>query len=244
MSKSKSQITIKNGIKELGIFAKERDALVSSLVVADIFDKDHKNVLRDIRTIITNLEELKKDDQDLGLLKFVQSYYKNSQNKKQPCFNMDRIAFTILAMGFAGKEALKFKLMYTKAFNEMEKIIATRGYTKEGNKLMASTIKKYIGDNSYSPENDLINRAVLGISSSTFREMMNLKPSEAIRDHLEDSILENLDKAQEFNSNLIIAGKDYAERKDTIEQRFKNVKKVTIIPKPSRMDLNNKEELI
>ena len=76
---------------EYGIFADAHDtARVDSLFVAEFFEKNHKEVLRDIRKII---------DPTSGLSDFAPSSYTNNQNKKQPCYCMTRDGFTMLAMG-------------------------------------------------------------------------------------------------------------------------------------------------
>ena len=51
---------------------------------------------------------------------FYESTYVNSQNKKQPMYLMNRDGFTLLAMGFTGEKALKWKIKYIAAFNAME----------------------------------------------------------------------------------------------------------------------------
>lgn len=51
---------------------------------------------------------------------FDETTYVNEQGKEQPMFFMNRDGFTLLAMGFSGEKALKFKVDYINAFNEME----------------------------------------------------------------------------------------------------------------------------
>lgn len=87
--------------------------LVSSLEVAKNFGKNHQHVMRDIR----NLREGVQNWTDL----FYESTYVHEQNKQQyPMYLMNRDGFTLLAMGFTGKDALEWKLKYIQAFNEME----------------------------------------------------------------------------------------------------------------------------
>lgn len=74
--------------------------MASSLVVAELFEKHHKNVLRDIN-------ELEIPD-DYRQLNFEPSSYLNKQNKEQPPFNMTRDGFSLLAMGFTGKKAMEW----------------------------------------------------------------------------------------------------------------------------------------
>lgn len=93
-------------------------ALTDSLLVAKKFGKEHKDVLKAIRNLIEG------SAQNCAVLEmFSESSYFNEQNKEQPMFIMNRDGFTLLVMGFNGKDALKFKLDYIKAFNQMEKSI-------------------------------------------------------------------------------------------------------------------------
>ncbi len=55
---------------------------------------------------------------------FVETIYVNEQNRQEyPMFIMNRDGFTLLAMGFTGKKAMRFKLDYIAAFNAMEKAL-------------------------------------------------------------------------------------------------------------------------
>lgn len=84
----------------------------SSRDIAEHFGKRHDNVLRDI-------ENLKKD-----LLNFEEMFFDteipDSYGRPQRAYLMNRDGFTLLAMGFTGKEALEWKIKYINAFNAME----------------------------------------------------------------------------------------------------------------------------
>lgn len=94
------------------VIMKDRQAVTSSLNVAEGFEKEHRNVLRDI-------DSLKKD-----VLNFEQMFFEanepDSYGRERRVVYMNRDGFTILAMGFTGKKALQFKLKYIEAFNQME----------------------------------------------------------------------------------------------------------------------------
>lgn len=95
------------------VVIQNRNAVTSSLVVSESFGKEHKHVLRDI-------DEIKGGVQNWTDL-FYESTYIHPQNKQEyRMYYMNRDGFTLLAMGFTGKEALQFKLKYINAFNEME----------------------------------------------------------------------------------------------------------------------------
>ena len=90
--------------------------LTNSLLVAEKFGKEHKHVLDTIRELIQGCAETSADPM------FVETIYVNEQNRQEyPMFVMNRDGFTLLAMGFTGKKALKFKLDYIAAFNAMER---------------------------------------------------------------------------------------------------------------------------
>lgn len=87
--------------------------VVDSKSVAVNFQKRHDNVLRDIENIrkdVLNFEEM-----------FIESYTPDSYGRQQKIYLMNRDGFSLLAMGFTGKEALSWKLKYIEAFNQMEK---------------------------------------------------------------------------------------------------------------------------
>lgn len=97
------------------VIMKDRQAVTSSLDVAENFEKRHDNTLRDI-------DQLKKD-----VLNFEEMFFEanepDSYGRDRRVIYMNRDGFTILAMGFTGKKALQFKLKYIEAFNNMEEHI-------------------------------------------------------------------------------------------------------------------------
>jgi Rha family phage regulatory protein len=103
--------------QNLGLIIRDGKAVVSSRDVARVFEKEHKNVLKDIREL--------KVSSEFGRLNFEQSSYANEQNKEQPEYLMTRDGFTLLAMGYTGERAMKFKEAYIAAFNEMEQRLKT-----------------------------------------------------------------------------------------------------------------------
>lgn len=95
------------------VIMKDRQAVTSSLNVAENFDKQHKHVLEAIDELVRVVE----NSADL----FYEDTYIHPQNKQEyRVIYMNRDGFTILAMGFTGKKALQFKLKYIDAFNKME----------------------------------------------------------------------------------------------------------------------------
>ena len=90
---------------------------VSSLDIAEHFCKQHKNVLAAIHK--TALE----CPPEFNELNFKPVEYADLKGEMRPMYQLSRDGFTLLAMGFAGKKALAWKLRYIEAFNAMEKAL-------------------------------------------------------------------------------------------------------------------------
>lgn len=86
----------------------------TSLNVAKHFGKQHKNVLRDIERIKTDLDE------NFNQLNFEPVDYLDAKGELRPAYQLTRDGFTLLAFGFTGKRALAWKVKYIQAFNAME----------------------------------------------------------------------------------------------------------------------------
>lgn len=97
------------------VIMKDRQAVTSSLQVADNFEKRHDHILRDI-------DGVEKDVPNFGEM-FFETSEPDSYGRERRVIYMNRDGFTILAMGFTGKKALQFKLKYIEAFNQMEEHI-------------------------------------------------------------------------------------------------------------------------
>lgn len=100
------------------VYANGAVALTNSILVAKKFDRNHRDVLDSIRELIRGCAENSADPM------FEETTYIHPQNgQAYPMFTMNRDGFTLLAMGFTGDKALRFKLDYIKAFNAMEETI-------------------------------------------------------------------------------------------------------------------------
>lgn len=70
------------------------DVQMTSLDIAELVGKEHKNVMRDIRNEIESLGN------EIGQLIFEQSTYTNSQNKEQPCYKFGKDGAMQLALKY------------------------------------------------------------------------------------------------------------------------------------------------
>lgn len=105
----------------------------TSLDVAKHFRKRHDNVLRDIK----NLE----CPEDFALLNFEECSRTGANNRPEPYVRMTRDGFTLLCMGFTGKEAMHWKVAYINAFNKMEQALIEQPDILSHNHLLQFAIK-------------------------------------------------------------------------------------------------------
>ncbi len=87
------------------------EILVDSRSVAENFGKEHGKVLRTIDDLVSQNRLTKT------MFHQCNREYRGQQFRY---FAMNRDGFSLLVMGFTGKEALQWKLKYIAAFNEME----------------------------------------------------------------------------------------------------------------------------
>lgn len=107
------------------VYLKNDEAVCDSLQVAEKFGKRHDKLIAEIRRMYGELIG-KRGAQNGGAKFFFESTYEN-RGKRYPMFLMTRDGFSLLVMGFTGKNALEWKLQYIKAFNQMEKLIREKG---------------------------------------------------------------------------------------------------------------------
>jgi len=66
-----------------------------------VFDKEHKNVLRDIREAIETIDRFDKDSKNIDNLKsegiyFIENVYRDKQNRTKPEYLLAKDGFTLV----------------------------------------------------------------------------------------------------------------------------------------------------
>lgn len=92
------------------------EPVASSREIAKRFGKEHRNVIQSIKNLSAENSAVTQ--------MFFKSEYTAGTGKKYPMYLMNRDGFSLLAMGFTGKEAVQWKLKYIAAFNAMEQQLA------------------------------------------------------------------------------------------------------------------------
>ena len=103
---------------EVNLYERDDNIWVSSLEIAKRFEKRHDNVLRDVRELVDQC------DNEFSRLNFEEIEYKDSYGRSQPMYEITRDGFSLLAMGFTGEKALKWKVKFIEAFSYMLDYIA------------------------------------------------------------------------------------------------------------------------
>lgn len=96
-----------------------KNKTLTSLEVAEMVEKEHKNLLRDIRDYVEQLGELKIEHTDF----FLESSYKSAQNKDLPCYLITRKGCEFIANKLTGVKGAKFTAGYINKFHQMEQEI-------------------------------------------------------------------------------------------------------------------------
>ena len=217
------------------VFLQNQQALTTSLKVAECFGKEHIHVMRDIRDLSKQLEDVS----NFGHM-FSESRYADSYGRQQPMFLMNRDGFTLLAMGFTGKKALKFKLAYIQAFNAMEAKLAelqseqwkeARLASKAGYKKLSATIQKLAryatACGSKTPEK---------VYYSNFARLINktLGINPKSRDILTHQQLYEIDRLQDIAAIIVdgnlAKGADYHQPYKECKAAFETYAQVAFIP--------------
>lgn len=89
----------------------DNDRVVTELkTVSEYFGKNHKDLIRNIKTILSYENTLKSE--------FIETTYKDVTGRTLPTYYITQKGFALLVMGFTGKRALKWKCAF---YDEFEK---------------------------------------------------------------------------------------------------------------------------
>ncbi|MHA7967740.1 Rha family transcriptional regulator [Paenibacillus sp. CAU 1782] len=100
------------------VFIENNRPVTDSLTVAEVFGKEHRNVMADIENQISKLIEA--GEKEWGALNFQHTQYQHPQNKQwYPKVDMTEDAFAIVAMSYVTAEAMKMKVRFLEEFKRM-----------------------------------------------------------------------------------------------------------------------------
>ncbi len=204
---------------------KEDVTVVTSLDVAETFEKEHYHVMEDIREI------QKKINTPIFSGLFYEGEYKASNGKKNPMYYMNRDGFTLLVMGYSGEKAMKFKLAYIHQFNAMEKALIDKIKEREKGIAVRQALTKALQQSNendrmhghaYAIYTNVIYKSVFGKDTKHLREEFSLSPRDDLRNCFGVEELREVQKAEMLVSSLIEYGWGYDAIKDFILNKVAN----------------------
>lgn len=208
------------------VYLKNDEAVCDSLQVAEKFGKRHDNVLQAIDNLLETLLKIEEPSK-----MFIASKRKADDGQYHRMYLMNRDGFSLLVMGFTGKNALEWKLQYIRAFNQMESFIRekstkmwieTRKAGKFTRKAEVDTIQKLV---EYAKEQGSSHAEKLYMIYSKLANKMSgiTKRDEAAVMQLNNlSLMENI-ILHEVNLG-IVKGKPYKEIYKDCRKRLEAVK--------------------
>ncbi|MDF9520795.1 ORF6C domain-containing protein [Bacillus cereus] len=110
-----SQLTVVN--EQALVFENNGKVVTDSLMIAEMFEKTHDNVLKDIR------KQIEYAGPEFSLVNFYESNYKNERGRKYLKYNLTEEAFTLVAMSYNTKEAVQMKIKFIEEFKRMKQHI-------------------------------------------------------------------------------------------------------------------------
>ena len=198
---------------------KEEVTVVTSLDVAETFEKNHRDVMESIRNIGEAISTA-----EFSALFYLDSY-KASNGKTNPMYLMTRDGFTLLAMGYNGDKAMKIKLAYIKQFNAMEKALIGKLKEREKgiavrqaltNALQQSQENERMHGHAYSTYTNIVYKAVFGKDAKHLREEYGISKKENLRDYFSEEELKAVQSVEMIVSGLVNCGWGYDQIKEFV----------------------------
>lgn len=186
-------------------------AWTTSLLIAEKFNKRHDTVLRAIRNLECSTEFMRHNFEEHG--------YVDGRGNVQPMYRISRDGFSMLAMGFTGKEAAAWKEKLIKAFNAMERQLLK---DSEEWKLVRDETKisiRQIGFALTETRMEVGKDTPAHIHSNEARMLKTIMAElfgVADRSAMNKAQLKALDNLQRMDSHLISKGLPYQERKEQL----------------------------
>lgn len=136
---------------------------IDSREVAEMVDKEHNKLMRDIRTYIEQLAQSKIGHGDF----FIESTYKDANNQSRPCFLVTKKGCEFIAHKLTGIKGTEFTAKYINRFHEMEDVI--QNHMPQGKELLAlaileaqKTIEELTGERQRLVEEVNVKNQVIG----------------------------------------------------------------------------------
>lgn len=203
---------------EVKKFGRGERAAVTSLDVAETFDKPHDKVMRDIRELGCS--------EEFNIANFGDITYTDSRNRQQKACVMTRDGFTLLVMGYTGELAMKFKEAYIKQFNAMEAILRGKLVEREKGIAVRQALTKALQQSNedarmhgqaYSTYTNCIYKVLFNMDANQLREKYGISKKDSLRDCFTQEELRAVQSMECLVSGLVDCGWEYSKVKEFIQ---------------------------
>ena len=99
-----------------------KNKTLTSMEVAEMVEKRHTDLLRDIRTYIDQIEEI-NERKIASVDFFLENTYLDKKGEERPCYLITRKGCEFIANKLTGVKGTKFTASYINRFHEMERVI-------------------------------------------------------------------------------------------------------------------------
>lgn len=107
-------------MKDLVIRSQQGRDVTTSLIVAEVFGKEHSKVCRDIENLSCS--------ESFNAANFGVISYIDSRGREQKAYEMTKDGFSFLVMGYTGEKAGQFKEAFINEFNRREMMLKSDDY--------------------------------------------------------------------------------------------------------------------
>ncbi|MBB6600950.1 Rha family transcriptional regulator [Bacillus pumilus] len=106
------------------VFVKENEAVTDSVAIAEMFGKNHDDVLKDVR------RQMEYAGIEFSLGNFSESNYTNSRGRTYPKYDLTEEAFALVVFSYNTKEAVQIKIRFIQEFKRMKEYIQSKEQPK------------------------------------------------------------------------------------------------------------------
>lgn len=96
------------------------DYWTTSTTIAEIFGKEHYNVLRDLEQAQKDALKFEGMSKNLPTFKLVESTYLDKYGRATKCYRINRSLFNYVVLAYQGDNAKLYRMMFIKAFEDLE----------------------------------------------------------------------------------------------------------------------------
>jgi Rha family phage regulatory protein len=152
-AKGNNSIIYSSSMRDLVFRGNDGMPATDSMMIAKTFGKRHADVIRSIENLLQEMVEISENEHQRNFALMQQIVETDNGGwKESPYYVMNRDGFSLLVMGFTGKKALRFKLDFIDAFNQMEQTLihgmANNLLLKD---FIRATVAECIKNNDYAP---------------------------------------------------------------------------------------------